>query len=60
MIYLTAHTINYVCHCIRTMFRVLGVYNFAPSIYFFSIVQGAEDLFYVKSIAAYAPPMFSI
>ena len=23
-----AHTINYVCHCIRSMFRALGVYNF--------------------------------
>ena len=24
----SAHTINYVCHSIRSMFRVLGVYNF--------------------------------
>ena len=30
MIYFTAHTFKCVCHCIRTMFRVLGVYNFAP------------------------------
>ena len=29
MIYFTAHTFNCVCHSIRTMFRVLGVYNFA-------------------------------
>ena len=29
MIYFTAHTFKCVCHCIRTMFRVLGVYNFA-------------------------------
>ena len=28
MIYFTAHTFNCVCHSIRTMFRVLGVYNF--------------------------------
>ena len=30
MIYFTAHTFKCVCHCIRTMFRVLGVYNFVP------------------------------
>ena len=28
MIYFTAHTFNCVCHSIRTMFRVLGMYNF--------------------------------
>ena len=28
MIYFTAHTFNCVCHCIRAMFRVLGMYNF--------------------------------
>ena len=28
MIYFTAHTFNCVCHSIRTMFRVLGIYNF--------------------------------
>ena len=28
MNYFTAHTFKCVCHCIRTMFRVLGVYNF--------------------------------
>ena len=28
MIYFTAHTLNCVCHSIRSMFRVLGVYNF--------------------------------
>ena len=27
MIYFTAHTINCVCHSIRTMFRVLGINN---------------------------------
>jgi hypothetical protein len=27
MIYFTAHTINCMCHSIRTMFRVLGIYN---------------------------------
>ena len=33
MIYLTAHTINCVCHSIRSMFIVLGIYNFAPPHY---------------------------
>ena len=33
MIYFTAHTINYVCHCIRTMFRVLGVYITLPTVW---------------------------
>ena len=28
MIYFTAHTFNCVCHCLRVMFRVLGMYNF--------------------------------
>ena len=28
MIYFTAHTFNCVSHCIRLMFRVLGMYNF--------------------------------
>ena len=28
----SAHTINCVCHSIRSMFRVLGVYNFATGI----------------------------
>ena len=28
MSYFTAHTFKCVCHCIGTMFRVLGVYNF--------------------------------
>ena len=27
----SAHTINCVCHSLRSMFRVLGVYNFAFS-----------------------------
>ena len=31
MIYFTAHTFNCVCHCIRAMFRVLGMYNFAAN-----------------------------
>ena len=28
MIYFIAHTFKCVCHCIRVMFRVLGMYNF--------------------------------
>ena len=28
----SAHTYNCVCHSIRSMFRVLGVYNFDPVI----------------------------
>ena len=35
MIYFTAHTFKCVCHCIRTMFRVLSVYNFANCINIF-------------------------
>ena len=31
---LTAHTINGVCHSIRSMFRVLGIYNFNFRAYF--------------------------
>ena len=31
MIYFTAHTINCVCHSIRTMFRVLDIYNFGSN-----------------------------
>ena len=31
MIYFTAHTIKCVCHSIRTMFGVLGMYNFGHS-----------------------------
>ena len=29
MIHFTAHTLNCVCHSIRSMFIVLGMYNFA-------------------------------
>ena len=32
MIYFTAHTFNCVCHCIRAMFIVLGMYNFAHTL----------------------------
>ena len=28
ILHFTAHTINCVCHSIRLMFRVLGIYNF--------------------------------
>ena len=28
-----ANIINCVCHSIRSMFRVLGMYNFAPTMY---------------------------
>ena len=28
----SAHTINCVCHSIRSMFKVLGIYNFAKRI----------------------------
>ena len=33
MVHFTAHTINCVCHIISSMFRVLGMYNFALSIH---------------------------
>jgi hypothetical protein len=28
----SAHTINCVCHSIRSMFRVVGIYNFAAGL----------------------------
>ena len=31
VIYFTAHTINCVCHCIKSMFRILSVYNFGKA-----------------------------
>ena len=31
-LHFTAHTINCVCHSIRSMFRVLGIYNFGGSV----------------------------
>ena len=31
MIYFTAHTFKCVCHGRRAKFRVLGMYNFEPS-----------------------------
>ena len=60
IIHFTAPTINCVCHRIKSMFRVLGVYNFAgsskraPRILIFSIAMGAEYLFYMKSIETHA------
>ena len=30
----SAHTINCVCHSIRSMFRVLGIYNFEEKLLF--------------------------
>ena len=30
-LHFTAHTINCVCHSIRSMFRVLGIYNFVDT-----------------------------
>ena len=35
----SAHTINCVCHSIRSMFRVLGMFNFAQSSEFSFIEQ---------------------
>ena len=37
--YFTAHTINCVCHCIRSMFRVLGIYNFDGIFHIFELTQ---------------------
>ena len=37
--YFTAHTINCVCHSIRSMFRVLGIYNFVQCLNFMSILE---------------------
>ena len=35
----SAHTINYVCHSMRSMFRVLGVYNFDSGIVYVVVSQ---------------------
>ena len=32
--YFNAHTIDCVCHTIRSMFRVLGIYNFGFALYY--------------------------
>ena len=39
MIYFTAHTINCVCHSIRTMYRVLGIYNFGGWLILFNLLN---------------------
>ena len=48
MIYFTAHTFNYVCHCIRVMFRVLGMYNFASNLKEYTNSLVNMNSFYVK------------
>ena len=44
MIYFTAHTINCVCHSIRAMFRVLGIYNFGLRMNFFLWKEGSYSV----------------
>ena len=49
MIYFTAHTFNFVCHCIRVMFRVLGMYNFgtAPNIIASLPINKLEEVYHL-------------
>ena len=53
MIYFTAHTFNCVCHCIRVMFRVLGIYNFEAGhswfIIIFTILRTIDSIVYEES-----------
>ena len=39
----TAHTINCVCHSIRSMFRELGIYNFATHLIIFELHMSSAD-----------------
>ena len=52
MIYFTAHTFKCVCHCIRTMFRVLGVYNFDLGPLLTSILYGVAKIVLVGVICS--------
>ena len=47
----SAHTINCVCHSIRSMFRVLGTYNFVNDlkVQHFIILELINPLFHQKS-----------
>ena len=56
MIYFTAHTFKCVCHCRRAMFRVLGMYNFAPCI---ELTLGNRKELISKSPKARNASMFS-
>ena len=40
----TAHTINYVCHSIKSMSRVLGMYNFGLSLHVVRRILSKCDL----------------
>ena len=42
-LYFTAHTFNCVCHRIKSIFRVLGVYNFANSANIYNIQNKSGD-----------------
>ena len=47
----SAHTINCVCHSIRSMFRVLGIYNFGGMVnYILDIFQFINFTFFVSSL----------
>ena len=49
MIYFTAHTFKCVCHCRRAMFRVLGMYNFAPYLNSKYILQNQSSWDFLKN-----------
>ena len=50
MIYFTAHTFKCVCHCIKTMFRVLGVYNFGYWLESTKVLSSYGPLSYLSDI----------
>ena len=53
---LSAHTINCVCHSIRSMFRVHGIYNFAFRVH----NSGMQTIFEVQNLRYnLSPPMMS-
>ena len=59
MIYFTAHTFNCVCHCIRAMFRVLGMYNFGRLInQNYATMRVKQILFTSKIISPYCTLYF--
>ena len=49
MIYFTAHTFNCVCHCIRAMFRVLGMYNSMTTLLTHTVAHSTRPSFMPKT-----------
>ena len=49
----SAHTFNWVCHSIRSMFRVLGIYNFAARAGNDPVTDGAYDLWQIADVLTF-------